>query len=152
MRSLLASVRRRTRVPLVAAGGVGGPADVTDLLARGATLVQAGTAFLRCPESGAHPRYKDSLGDPDGVAITTDGSPAPSAAGVPVPSPTSWSATTMTRRRPTPRSTTPRGRSAPRRRSSGDAGHMSLYAGKGFHATPAARRPSGGVAGVGVRP
>ena len=72
VRALLASVRRRTRVPLVAAGGVGGPADVIDLLARGATLVQAGTAFLRCPESGAHPRYKDTLGDPEGVAITTE--------------------------------------------------------------------------------
>ena len=53
IRALLAAVRRRTLVPLVAAGGVGGPGDVADLLARGADLVQAGTAFLRCPESGA---------------------------------------------------------------------------------------------------
>ncbi len=62
VRALLAAVRRRTLAPLVAAGGVGGPDDVTDLLARGADLVQAGTAFLRCPESGAPELQKDALG------------------------------------------------------------------------------------------
>jgi nitronate monooxygenase len=61
VRALLAAVRRRTLVPLVAAGGVGGPEDVADLLARGADLVQAGTAFLRCPESGAAAAFKDAL-------------------------------------------------------------------------------------------
>jgi nitronate monooxygenase len=60
-RALLASVRRRTLVPLVVAGGVGGPQDVVDLLARGADLVQAGTAFLRCPESGAPAPLKEAL-------------------------------------------------------------------------------------------
>ena len=64
VRALLAAVRRRTLVPLVAAGGVGGPEDVVDLLARGADLVQAGTAFLRCPESGAPAAQKDALVDP----------------------------------------------------------------------------------------
>ena len=64
IRALLAAVWGRTLVPLIAAGGVGGPADVRDLLARGATLVQAGTAFLRCPESGAHPLAKAALADP----------------------------------------------------------------------------------------
>ena len=64
VRALLASVRRRTLVPLVAAGGVGGPEDVADLLARGADLVQAGTAFLRCPESGAPTALKDALAAP----------------------------------------------------------------------------------------
>ena len=64
VRALLAAVRRRTLVPLVAAGGVGGPGDVADLLARGADLVQAGTAFLRCPESGAPAPQKDALADP----------------------------------------------------------------------------------------
>ena len=63
VRALLAAVRRRTLVPLVAAGGVGGPEDVSDLLARGADLVQAGTAFLRCPESGAPAALKDALAD-----------------------------------------------------------------------------------------
>jgi nitronate monooxygenase len=62
VRALLAAVRRRTLVPLVAAGGVGGPEDVADLLDRGADLVQVGTAFLRCPESGASALQKDALG------------------------------------------------------------------------------------------
>jgi nitronate monooxygenase len=61
LRALLAAVRRRTLVPLVAAGGVGAAEDVPDLLARGADLVQAGTAFLRCPESGAPAALKDAL-------------------------------------------------------------------------------------------
>ena len=63
VRSLLASVGRRTSVPLIAAGGVGGPDDVVDLLAARCPLVQSGTAFLRCPESGAHAVAKDALAD-----------------------------------------------------------------------------------------
>ena len=72
VRSLLAAVGRRTSVPLIAAGGVGGPDDVVDLLVRGAALVQAGTAFLRCPESGANALAKDALADPTftGTAVT----------------------------------------------------------------------------------
>jgi nitronate monooxygenase len=72
IRALLAAVRRRTLVPLVAAGGVGGPRDVAELLARGAAVVQAGTAFVRCPESGAPAAYKDALVEPAfaGTAIT----------------------------------------------------------------------------------
>lgn len=62
VRALLAAVRRRTCLPLLAAGGVGGPEDVRDLLQRGADLVAAGTAFLRCPESGAPQAHKEALG------------------------------------------------------------------------------------------
>ena len=61
VRALLAAVRRHTLVPLIAAGGLSGPAGVVDLLARGATMVQAGTAFLRCPESGVPQTLKDGL-------------------------------------------------------------------------------------------
>jgi nitronate monooxygenase len=61
VRALLAAVRRRTLVPLVVAGGVGGPDDVVDLLDRGADLVQVGTAFLRCHESGAPATVKEAL-------------------------------------------------------------------------------------------
>jgi nitronate monooxygenase len=72
IRALLAAVRRRTLVPLVAAGGVGGPGEVAELLARGAAAVQAGTAFLRCPESGAPAALKGALADPafSGTAVT----------------------------------------------------------------------------------
>jgi nitronate monooxygenase len=68
---LLAAVRRETEVPLIAAGGISGPDDVAAALENGATQVQAGTAFLRCPESGAHPAYKDALADPANAARGT---------------------------------------------------------------------------------
>jgi nitronate monooxygenase len=61
LRALLAAVRRRTLVPLLAAGGVNGPEDVADLVTRGADMVGAGTAFLRCPESGAPVAHKQAL-------------------------------------------------------------------------------------------
>jgi nitronate monooxygenase len=38
--------------------------DAATALAAGAVAVQCGTAFLRCPESGAHPRHKAALADP----------------------------------------------------------------------------------------
>jgi nitronate monooxygenase len=62
--SLLARVRGSSDLPLIAAGGLGGPDDVAAVLAAGATQAQLGTAFLRCPESGAHPLYKAALADP----------------------------------------------------------------------------------------
>jgi nitronate monooxygenase len=52
-----------TDLPIIGAGGVAGPRGVAALLAGGATAVQAGTAFLRCPESGASPVHKDALVD-----------------------------------------------------------------------------------------
>ncbi len=61
---LIATIRAVTSVPLVAAGGIMDAAGVTAALAAGATAVQCGTAFLRCPESGAHPVYKAALADP----------------------------------------------------------------------------------------
>ena len=60
---LLAEVRRLSDLPLIAAGGISGPDGVAEALAAGATLVQLGTAFLRCTESGAHPVYKAALAD-----------------------------------------------------------------------------------------
>ena len=115
VRALLAACRRRTLVPLIAAGGVRGPADVVDLLARGACLVQAGTAFLRCPESGAHPAHKDALGAEglQATAITRAFSGRRARALVNAMA----RARTETRRRPTPKSTTPLARSGPPRRT-----------------------------------
>jgi nitronate monooxygenase len=69
---LIATIRAVTPVPLVAAGGIMDPAGVSSVLAAGAAAVQCGTAFLRCPESGAHPVYKAALADPKyaGTAVT----------------------------------------------------------------------------------
>jgi len=59
---LLALVRREvTGLPLVAAGGFMTAGPVAGALAAGAAGVQCGTAFLRCPESGAHPAHKAAL-------------------------------------------------------------------------------------------
>jgi nitronate monooxygenase len=131
LRALLAAVRRRTRTPLLAAGGVGGPDDVADLLSRGADLVVAGTAFLRCPESGAPAALKEALGSGThtGTAVTRAFSGRRARALVNV----------MVEDHPNAPAAYPEINNAtrPLRTASaraGDAGHMSLYAGTGFHA------------------
>jgi nitronate monooxygenase len=62
--SLIAAVRAVCAVPVIAAGGIMTAAQVRAALAAGAVAVQCGTAFLRCPESGAHPLHKAALIDP----------------------------------------------------------------------------------------
>ena len=111
----------------------------------------AGTAFLRCPESGAHPVAKDAPGRGGRSVAAPQLSPGPSAGAGPAPSSTPWCGTIRVRRRPTPRSTTPPARCAPPRPPAGDAGHMSLYAGTGFRAGRGApRRRDRGAPGVGA--
>jgi nitronate monooxygenase len=61
---LVTAIRAGTDVPLVAAGGIMTAADVAAALKAGAAAVQCGTAFLRCPESGAQPVHKAALADP----------------------------------------------------------------------------------------
>jgi nitronate monooxygenase len=130
VRALLAAVRRRTLLPLVAAGGVGGPEDVSDLLSRGADLVQAGTAFLRCPESGAPGVLKDALaaGTYTGTAVTRAFSGRRARALV----------NAMVREHPGAPAAYPEVNNATRplraaAAREGDTGRMSLYAGTGFH-------------------
>ena len=69
---LVSTVVNTVDVPVVAAGGVAHPDDLDEALSAGAAAVQAGTAFLRCPESGAHPLHKDALVDPafTGTSLT----------------------------------------------------------------------------------
>src|SRR5579859_7630281 len=62
--SLIGQVAGVTGLPQIAAGGIMGPRQVRAVVAAGAVAAQCGTAFLRCPESGAHPRYKAALADP----------------------------------------------------------------------------------------
>jgi NAD(P)H-dependent flavin oxidoreductase YrpB (nitropropane dioxygenase family) len=54
-------VLRRVHVPVVAAGGIGTPERVAELLALGADAVRIGTCFLACPEARAHPDYVAAL-------------------------------------------------------------------------------------------
>lgn len=69
---LIEAVRPATDLPLVAAGGIMSADDVRAAQAAGAVAVQCGTAFLRCPESGAHSAHKAALADPsfDRTAVT----------------------------------------------------------------------------------
>ncbi|GAB3559535.1 nitronate monooxygenase [Actinopolyspora lacussalsi] len=61
---LLVRVRAATELPLLAAGGISDGIDIANALRAGATAVQLGTAFLRCPEAGTNGPHKDALIDP----------------------------------------------------------------------------------------
>ncbi|MGW6414256.1 nitronate monooxygenase [Streptomyces sp. NPDC055055] len=62
--TLVTQVRERVGLPVVAAGGIMRGAQIAAVLAAGADAAQLGTAFLGCPESGAHPLHKRALTDP----------------------------------------------------------------------------------------
>jgi nitronate monooxygenase len=68
--SLIGEVAVVTGLPQIAAGGIMGPRQVRAVLAAGAVAAQCGTAFLRSPESGAHPLHKAALADPRYTATT----------------------------------------------------------------------------------
>ncbi|WP_053217854.1 NAD(P)H-dependent flavin oxidoreductase [Virgibacillus senegalensis] len=60
---LLRLVRQQVNLPLIAAGGIMHGQDIAALLTAGAEAIQLGTAFLRCPESGAKQLHKQALKD-----------------------------------------------------------------------------------------
>ncbi|MBS2965139.1 nitronate monooxygenase, partial [Actinocrinis puniceicyclus] len=66
-------VRQAVDVPLIAAGGIADGHAVAAALACGALAAQLGTAFLRTPQSGAHPLHKAALIDPGfpGTSVTS---------------------------------------------------------------------------------
>ncbi|MEV6583437.1 nitronate monooxygenase [Streptomyces sp. NPDC051582] len=61
--ALVAQVREAVALPIIAAGGLMRGSQIAALLAAGAGAAQLGTAFLACPESGAHPLHKRALTD-----------------------------------------------------------------------------------------
>jgi nitronate monooxygenase len=67
--SLLALVRARTALPLVAAGGLITGAGIAGALAAGAAAAQLGTAFLRCPEAGTAAAARAVLAGLTGPAL-----------------------------------------------------------------------------------
>lgn len=62
--ALVTQVRESVALPIVATGGIMRGAQIAAALAAGADAAQLGTAFLGCPESGAHPLHKRALTDP----------------------------------------------------------------------------------------
>ncbi|MCR6687453.1 nitronate monooxygenase [Pseudoxanthomonas sp.] len=66
-------------LPVVAAGGIAGPEDAARLRAAGACAVQAGTAYLLCPEadtSALHRRALQDAGRPTAITRLFSGRPA----------------------------------------------------------------------------
>ena len=61
---LIGEIAAVTGLPQIAAGGIMDSRQVRAVLAAGAAAAQCGTAFLRSPESGAHPLHKAALADP----------------------------------------------------------------------------------------
>ncbi|HLZ21531.1 MAG TPA: nitronate monooxygenase [Ktedonobacterales bacterium] len=59
--ALVPQLADAVRVPVVAAGGIMDGRGLVAALALGAAGAQMGTAFLTCPESGAHPQHKAAL-------------------------------------------------------------------------------------------
>jgi nitronate monooxygenase len=99
--ALLLAVVDAVEVPVVATGGIADGRGVAAALALGASAVQIGTGFLRCPEAKIHPAWADALGrtTPEqaivsrafsgraGRRIATDYVRAATAPGAPAPAP-----------------------------------------------------------------
>jgi nitronate monooxygenase len=68
--SLLQLVRKRTELPLVAAGGITTGAGIAAVLSAGARAAQLGTAFLRSPEAGTAQVQRDAVARPGETAMT----------------------------------------------------------------------------------
>ena len=61
---------KHVAVPIIAAGGIMDGRGIAAVRVLGAAGVQMGTAFLACPESGAHPAYKALLRQGSEIATT----------------------------------------------------------------------------------
>ncbi|HZR34859.1 MAG TPA: nitronate monooxygenase [Nevskia sp.] len=60
--ALLPAVVDAVAVPVVATGGIADARGIAAALTLGASAVQIGTGFLRCPEAGIHPAWAEAIG------------------------------------------------------------------------------------------
>lgn len=70
--ALLPAVVDAVRVPVVATGGIADARGVAAAFMLGASAVQIGTGFLRCPEAKIHPAWAQALAQtlPEGTVLT----------------------------------------------------------------------------------
>lgn len=70
--SLIPAVVDAVRIPVVATGGIADGRGVAAALLLGASAVQIGTGFLRCPEAKIHAAWSDALAItlPEGTIVT----------------------------------------------------------------------------------
>lgn len=70
--ALVPAVADAVNVPVVATGGIADARGAAAALLLGASAVQIGTGFLRCPEAGLHPAWAAALGAtaPEGTLVS----------------------------------------------------------------------------------
>ena len=70
--ALLPAVVDAVRIPVVATGGIADSRGIAAALTLGASAVQIGTGFLRCPEAGLNPAWSAGLAatPPEGTMLT----------------------------------------------------------------------------------
>lgn len=70
LRELLTAIQASVDLPVIAAGGIGCAADISEIMALGAAGVLIGTAFLLCPEADTSAVHRGALQNECSVATT----------------------------------------------------------------------------------